>query len=272
MIADFRSHLIDLDLRPRTVASYVDHVSQFSKWFEATNGQALNKSNLTQTDVRDYRAHLVTHQAAPSSINVRLSAIKAFAYWCDISIAVKAVEQQATAPRWLDRRQQAALVREAERRLNGANTSTRRTRLERDRAIIILLLNTGLRVSELCDLKPDDIKVNERSGSLVVNYGKGGKRRTVALNKEARAAIQLLTLPLGLSVDPVQRLVAEIGKGAGLEDVTPHVLRHTFAKNLADKVGIEKVASLMGHDNIQTTRRYTTPGLQDLQAAVETLE
>jgi site-specific recombinase XerD len=51
--------------------------------------------------------------------------------------------------------------------------------------------------------------------------------------------------------------------------VTPHILRHTYAKSLIDSgVGLEKVAALLGHSNLNTTRIYTTPGLQDLEDAV----
>ncbi len=59
-------------------------------------------------------------------------------------------------------------------------------------------------------------------------------------------------------------------KQTDLEEVSPHQLRHTFCKNLIDAgVGLEKVAALAGHDNLETTRRYCTPSEQDLAAAVE---
>jgi integrase/recombinase XerC len=58
-----------------------------------------------------------------------------------------------------------------------------------------------------------------------------------------------------------------------LEHLTPHVLRHTFAKNLVDSgVGLEKVAALLGHSNLNTTRIYVTPNQKDLEQAVERLE
>ncbi len=59
-------------------------------------------------------------------------------------------------------------------------------------------------------------------------------------------------------------------KQTDLEEVSPHQLRHTFCKNLIDAgVGLEKVATLAGHDNLETTRRYCTPSEEDLAAAVE---
>jgi site-specific recombinase XerD len=57
---------------------------------------------------------------------------------------------------------------------------------------------------------------------------------------------------------------------AGLKDVTPHSLRHSFCKNLVNAgVSLEKVAALAGHESLETTRRYCEPSLQDLQQAVE---
>jgi integrase/recombinase XerC len=58
-----------------------------------------------------------------------------------------------------------------------------------------------------------------------------------------------------------------------MSDVTPPTLRHTFAKSLIDSgVGLDKVATLLGHSNLNTTRIYTTPGLQDLEEALSELD
>jgi integrase/recombinase XerC len=61
-----------------------------------------------------------------------------------------------------------------------------------------------------------------------------------------------------------------LAEQAGLEDVSPHTLRHSFAKNLVDAgVTLEKVATLLGHESLETTRVYITPSQADLQAATE---
>jgi integrase/recombinase XerC len=70
----------------------------------------------------------------------------------------------------------------------------------------------------------------------------------------------------------LQRIVTRYGEDAGLENLTPHMLRHTFAKNLVDQgIGLEKVAALLGHSSLNTTRIYVTPSQKDLENAVETL-
>ena len=65
-------------------------------------------------------------------------------------------------------------------------------------------------------------------------------------------------------------LVKRYAYDARLEDVTPHTLRHTFGKNLVDAgVPLDRVAQLLGHESVDTTRIYTTPSEQDLQREVE---
>ncbi|MEA3395866.1 MAG: tyrosine-type recombinase/integrase [Chloroflexota bacterium] len=112
------------------------------------------------------------------------------------------------------------------------------------------------------------------------------KERRVALSKQARQALQvylevrpdwpteqLFFSRTGkpLATRDVQRLVEKLARLAGIaRQVTPHTLRHSFAKNLVNVgVGLEKVATLLGHESLETTRVYTTPSEADLQAATE---
>ena len=70
----------------------------------------------------------------------------------------------------------------------------------------------------------------------------------------------------------VQRILQRYAQDAGLEELTPHICRHTFAKNLVNNgVSLEKVAALLGHANLNTTRLYITPDKRDLEFAVEKL-
>lgn len=151
----------------------------------------------------------------------------------------------------------------------------------------LVLLNTGLRVSELSRLKLDDIEISERKGQITV-LGKGNKYRTLPLNVEARRAIEdSLQQRPDLDHDywlwgsrggrlkswGIQNVLRKYAYLAQIEDVTSHTLRHTFGKKLVEAgVPLDQVATLMGHSNIETTRRYTTPGACDLRRAVEQLE
>jgi len=67
--------------------------------------------------------------------------------------------------------------------------------------------------------------------------------------------------------------VAKYARAAGLENVTPHQLRHSFGKQALDAgVDLVTVSRLLGHTSLNTTARYTTPSAQDLEQAVEKLE
>jgi len=124
---------------------------------------------------------------------------------------------------------------------------------------------------------------------VLVRQGKGHKARSVPLNKDARGALEewlgarrevdpdnghehlFLSQKGGpLSVRAIGFRVSALAKKANLEDVSPHALRHSFAKNLVNAdVGLEKVAMLLGHESLETTRLYITPSEADLQEATE---
>jgi integrase/recombinase XerC len=154
----------------------------------------------------------------------------------------------------------------------------------RDRALLALLLHAGLRVSEAVNLKVRDVVIRERSGHVAVRRGKGEKYREVPLNATARKMIQewLGDHPGGEHLFPgrnggpvtpraIQKRLKELGRLAGVE-VTPHRLRHTFCKMLVDAgESLDRVAVLAGHANLNTTARYTRPGMDDLERAVEKL-
>jgi site-specific recombinase XerD len=267
---DFAAYLSGRGMAARTVKSYCDSVSLFARWFSQTNGQKLDSGALTQTDAREYRQHLIQRGQKPASINSQLAALRTLARWWDTPVSVAGVKQQPLAPRWLDKREQAALLREAERQCNAASTKRQKRLAIRDRAIILFLMNTGLRVSELCDLAPGDVEMHDRSGSLTIRNAKGEKTRAVALNREARAAIADLMLPLLLKPGQVQRKVAEVARLAGVP-CTPHTLRHTFAHSLFGQADTATIAALLGHSNLNTTRRYILPGERELQQAVDSL-
>jgi site-specific recombinase XerD len=119
-----------------------------------------------------------------------------------------------------------------------------------------------------------------------VRQGKGNKQRRVPLNVTIRKILldYLASLPESQSFlfasnraerfTPlrVQHLVNRYAYNAHLLHVTPHILRHSFCKNLIDVgVSLDKVALLAGHTSLDVTSRYTTPSEQDLQEAVEHL-
>jgi site-specific recombinase XerD len=205
---------------------------------------------------------------------------------------VKSVKHVQNAPKWLDKNEQYALQRAIEKdlQLSKLRYPKRWVTRRRDASLTLFLLHTGLRLTELTALRLEDVQISERKGNILVQNGKGGKQRNVPLNAEARKAFQewlavrpkaqspfvwvaVETESQGLSGRAVQRILKRYAKESGLNEITPHVCRHTFAKNLVNQgVGLEKVAMLLGHSSLNTTRLYITPDERDLEYAVGQLE
>ena len=296
----FEAYLREQDCAVLTVRGYLADLEHFAVWFQQTNGEVLTPERLTPTDVKAYKQHLlVVERRKASTVNRRLAALSAYAKWAlvtgqihsDPTVNVKSVKQVANAPKWLDKQEQYALQRAIERdlQLSKLRYPKRWVTRRRDASLVLFLLNTGLRLSELISLRIGDIQLSERKGSVSVQKGKGNKQRTVPLNVEARKSLQewLSVRPQtksdfiwvaveseaeGLSGRAVQRILQRYAQDAGLEALTPHICRHTFAKNLVNQeVGLEKVGALLGHANLNTTRLYIIPDERDLEYAVEKL-
>jgi len=148
----------------------------------------------------------------------------------------------------------------------------------RDKAILELFFSTGLRVSELCKLKIENINLKKDEFTV---RGKGAKLRVVFLSETARRWLgdYLKVRPdlnpylfvshdkaasgrdeqIGLSPRSVQRLVEKYAKVAGItKEVTPHTLRHSYATDLLmNGADIRSVQAMLGHSSITTTQVYT---------------
>ncbi|MBT3313003.1 MAG: tyrosine-type recombinase/integrase [Anaerolineae bacterium] len=294
---EFERYLEEKDRAETTIRGYLADLRLFAKWFLVENGEALTTKNWVSSDVRRYREHLLAQGMKPQTINRRLAAVASFGNWSvqaghlgsNPALHIRSVATAALSPKWLEKKEKAALVRAAEKDVQFARTRYPRLWISRlrDATLLILLLNTGLRVGEFCALDVGDLKLSERKGSVTVRSGKGQKQRLVPLNAEARIFLQqwLLYRPVvetnalfigqrgeRVTARSVQRAAKRLAKAAEISNVTPHVLRHTFAKSLLDSgVGIEKVAALLGHSDLNTTRIYVMPSEGDLEEAVRTL-
>jgi len=271
-------HLREANKSENTLRAYRQRVLRFAEWFESTNGETLTHENVTPTDLREYKSYLLINmKRTPSTVNLSFVAI---ANWLDFNgqnlPMPSYVEEVRSSPQGLERLDQRSLTRALERE-----------NIPRNVALITLMLNTGLRISEVAALDIDDLTLGDRSGSLKVRLGKGGKSRTVPLNSDTRKALR--DYLNGRTNGPV--FLSQRGKGTGrltasgirqvidqyaylakLPELHPHALRHTFARNLLKTgEGLEMVAEILGHKSLNTTRIYTQPSEQDKANAVEKL-
>nr|DAP97239.1 MAG TPA: SITE SPECIFIC RECOMBINASE XERD [Caudoviricetes sp.] len=174
-----------------------------------------------------------------------------------IDIRPEAIEIPRTVEveaNFLDEEEQCALIKSA--------------RNLRDKALIMTILSSGLRASEILNLKEDDLYRR----SLIVSRGKGGKPRVTFIDPLTEKSIReyhhkrevdsvfVFTNSFGkpLSRQYLSRMISETALRAGIKKrVSAHTLRHSFATNMLRKgARIEDVQPLMGHSNISTTRLY----------------
>ena len=140
---------------------------------------------------------------------------------------------------------------------------------EKERAIVELLLSSGVRISELVNIKLEDIDFNDLS--IHITKGKGNKERTVFINDLTRTHLlnylnkrningdYLLynKKKYPLNVGGVRFLLKNLGKRAGVDNVHPHRFRRTFASNLACRgMDIQDIKHLLGHEDLNTTMKY----------------
>jgi site-specific recombinase XerD len=154
---------------------------------------------------------------------------------------------------------------------------------DRDRAVVLALLDTGARLSEFIGLRVGDAETT--NGIVVIRQGKGGKDRAAFLGTQARKALRRYLSaraelrandPLwmtergdtGLTTHGLQRLFQRLRERTGIEHCHAHTFRRTFAitclRNGCDLVTLQR---LMGHSDIKVLARYLAQDSEDLQKA-----
>ncbi len=269
------------DFSEHTCRAIRNDLRKFASWFVEANQEPFTVKRTTLRDVVDFRNHLHREQKqAIASINRALVMIRRFFEWLVVegrleanpAKGVKELRRQQLAPKGLERADVRRLLREIELRQD-----------VRAGAIFALLLYTGCRVSDLVNLELRDLMIGERAGSVVFRHGKGGKQRTVPLPLPARRALQeyLETRPpvsskvfIGergpITDDGVRALCQKYSTLIGVR-LHPHLFRHTFAKQfLADNGNdLVSLAQILGHENLQTTSRYSQRSGDQLAEGVE---
>jgi integrase/recombinase XerD len=273
-----------------TVRNYLSDLRHFAAWYESMRDlggeeePAFQPEAITTPTITGYRAYLQqTLHLKQNSVNRSLISLKRYCAWLvrtghikhDPAKVVKLVGEVVPAPRHLDDQEEQALV-----------AAVTELGSLRDRAIVILLLHTGLRARELCTLTRAHVRLGKRSGTISVR-GKGNKEREIPLNTTARAALlaydpSLKTpshdpTPLFLSEKRHAQLterglgyiVKKYAERAQVRDVSPHDLQHRFGYRMAASVPLHRLAQLMGHDSLDTTMRYVQATKTDLQQDIE---
>jgi integrase/recombinase XerD len=287
-----------MEASPNTIAGYRDTFRLLLRFASEQTGKAPTKLQIEDMDfalVGDFLAHVETQRRnSARSRNARLAAIRSFfrfvamtepAYLlhCQRILAMPGKRYVRRTVEFLDRAEMEAL-------LAAPNRSTWAGR--RDHAILIVALQTGLRVSEIINLRRRDIVTG--TGAHIRCEGKGRKQRCTPLRQ---ASIKVLEVWLKeraggdddplfptirgtkLSRDALERLVQKHTQAASQscasligKRVSPHVLRHSTAMELLHH-GVDQavIALWLGHESVETTQMYMHADLRLKEKALARL-
>lgn len=271
------------DVNPTSLRNYLCDLRHFTYWYEESGEAEFSKTfqptAISTPTLTRYRAYLQT-RLKPASVNRALISLKRYFGWAvqsgllqeNPAKVVKMVVLEGQAPRQLSEEEEEALV-----------ATVNQEGSLRDRTLVVLLLHTGLRASEICLLKREQVELAGRKGTLTI-VGKGNKYRQVPLNATARSVLAKYLTKLGtekvylfpsektgnaLTERALGHLIKKYADKAKLKDVKPHDLRHRFGYRMAEQVPLHRLAQIMGHSSLDTTMIYIRGTKSDLQREVE---
>lgn len=264
-------------LDTKTIKAYRIDLSQFSK-----QNIAPNASDITSDMLENYVATL--HQKfKPKTVKRKIASLKAFFHYLEykeITIInpfnkIKLhFREPVILPKTIPLHTIETFLSAIYNQYHNAKNTYQRDCALRDVAVIELLFATGMRISELCSLKINDVNLYDRT---VLIYGKGAKERLIQIGNDDVAKIlntyksTFLTKmqkchhffanpnETALSDQSVRRMIKKYTSLAGIElHITPHMFRHTFATSLLEAdVDIRYIQEMLGHSSINITEIYT---------------
>lgn len=259
-----------------TTAAYKNDLGQFSKFLQSGGYSFTSWSDVTPEIVDEYVDHMKEQVYASSSVARKVAAVKSF---FNFLFARGIIEENPTtnvdSPK-VKKRLPKTLTSDDIGKLIQAPRQKRSPKHLRDAALLTILYNTGMRVTEVVSLRIDD--VNLQNGTLQC-YGKDGQVRELPLDTDTRItvadyldngrqylvknkdeeALFLNHRGQQLTRQGLWLIIKAYAKKSNLSgEVTPHTLRHSFAAHkLHDGSDLQEVQRLLGHANISTTQIYT---------------
>lgn len=268
-----------------TIEGYMRDVELFAKFYAGWHGEPFTPSTLYRADAQAWLDGLLTQNYEPTTIIRKANALMAFVRYAKSIGAIRndfnPLERlglptllKNLAPRSLTPAERNRIERELEMRYSATSaTAFQHLLAARLRAIIAVMQDSGLRVSEVCAITLENLFLDEKTPRIAVREGKGNTYADVPATDETIAklkdwfALRPQDYKSLFDVDPrsVQREVAALGAAVGIPDLTPHRFRHTCAKRMVDeKTPLNYVQRIMRHKSFNTTARYCEPTMADL--------
>lgn len=282
-----------LDMSPHTVADYGLTYRRLIDYVD--NGEL---EAITAITIRRFMAHLATeYDLSDRSLSNVWTALSSLWTWAEAELSIThIIRGKVKRPKFVEVIPDAFTHEEVQAILKGAKftkawrgraggrTRSRRPTGLRDEAIILVLVDTGLRASELCSLTIGDY--DKGRNRIHVRRGKGGKARYVAVGTRTAKALWLYmtkrhnTKPSDplfatqtdrfMQRDNLRHTLDNIGKNAGVTGVYPHRFRHTFAIEFLRNGGnVMLLKELLGHESLDMVMRYARISEQDIRKAPE---
>ncbi|SNS81055.1 tyrosine-type recombinase/integrase [Actinomadura mexicana] len=275
-LADVERHLDRAALSAHTVRAYRRACRAFTAWLADQGGAELHPDAFADVIGADaavsaWRRSRLDARASVATVNQERAAVALMCELAGLRLGVKALRVAPPGePDALSERQAGAVERAAARR--GA----------RDRAIVAVLLYSGARVEECARLRVEDVAVTARTGTVRL-HGKRDQVRTVPIPAPARAALLDYLAERGrkdgplwagqrgpLTISGITQVVLAVGEDAGVADLRPHRLRHTYGTRLRrDGADPAQVQYLLGHADLKTAGRYFRAGQREVAELVE---
>lgn len=264
-------------LDEKTLKAYRIDLQQFSDQIPISNITEITSKTLEQ-----YIARLHV-QYKPKTVKRKIASVKALFHYMEykdiidhnpFSKILIHFREPVILPKTIPLHTVETFLSTIYKQRKNAQTSYQKRNALRDAAVAELLFATGMRISELCSLKTDD--VNLYDGTILI-YGKGDKERRIQIGNEA--VIHILTeykdsfhanrqscsnffinqSGKALSDQAVRRMINKYTSLASIDQhITPHMFRHTFATSLLEAdVDIRYIQEMLGHSSINITEIYT---------------
>ena len=268
-IKEFLTYIqVEKGLARHSLESYRRDLFRLHTWANQNDKQL---AELTRADLRKWIAGLSREGLAPASVARAVSATRGFFKFLMLDGHIKShPAEDLDTPQRFSYLPKFLTEDEINRLLAAPDISTEEG--IRDRAVLEIMYATGLRVSELVGLKHTDVDL---LAGLIVCHGKGNKERRVPLGKSAIHWMQryaAVKAAYGKQTPPnvfVHRgkpftrqlawsMIKRHAENAGIKNVSPHTLRHSFATHLLQHgADSRSVQALLGHSDISTTQIYT---------------
>ena len=269
LVREFLSYIqVEKGLSANTLQSYARDIAKLQSWAVNANKRI---ETIERKDLREWISSMSREGLAPSSISRSVSAARSFFRFLMLDGHIKhhpaedihTPQRQSRLPLFLTEEEMEQLLLAPDIKTDLG---------VRDRALLELMYAAGLRVSEACGLRARDIDIE---AALVTCHGKGNKERRVPIGKSAVHWLQrYLAIRKQFGSEGKSELFLHHGKRmtrqtawslikkyaavAGVPDISPHTLRHSFGTHLMQHgADSRSVQALLGHSDISTTEIYT---------------